>query len=156
MNIGRILQIGTPQEVYEHPASRFVSEFLGTSNLFEGVLGAANGSGRREFTISAGTIRAEAIDAAGRHPAGPALLAVRPEKVVLEAGPGTGANRVPVEVAGHVFRGSYHAYEVRMAGRSEPILVYDQARSRTEARRFEPGDKAVLTWRAEDAVLLRE
>ena len=156
MNRGHIVQSGTPQEVYDFPATRFVSEFLGTSNLFEGVLGASTGNGRRDFVMSAGsgTIRVAALDPSGVHAAGPALLAVRPEKVALAAGPEGGSNGVPVEVTGHVFRGSHHAYEVRMAGRAAPILVYDQARTRAEERRFAPGEMVTLRWRSEDAVLL--
>ncbi|MBI1383995.1 MAG: polyamine ABC transporter ATP-binding protein [Rhizobiales bacterium] len=156
MNQGRILQAGTPEEVYEFPTSRFVSEFLGTSNLFDGVLGEGVGSDRREFVIGSGGHRhaVEVASGAGQRASGPATLALRPEKVVLQEAAPAGVNHVPVEIAGHVFRGSYHAYEVRMAGRTEPILVYDQARSRTQARRFAPGDRVLLTWRAEDGVLL--
>jgi putrescine transport system ATP-binding protein len=36
MNAGRIVQVGEPVEVYEHPSSRFVADFIGTVNLFEG------------------------------------------------------------------------------------------------------------------------
>ncbi len=46
MNRGRIEQLGTPDVVYEHPASVFVAEFLGTSNLLEGKFtGVRDGSG---------------------------------------------------------------------------------------------------------------
>ncbi len=38
MNKGRILQIGTPKEIYEHPVNRFVANFIGNTNLFEGVV----------------------------------------------------------------------------------------------------------------------
>jgi len=38
MNKGRILQIGTPKEIYEHPADKFVANFIGNTNLFEGVV----------------------------------------------------------------------------------------------------------------------
>src|SRR3984893_14309205 len=38
MNRGRVVQIGTPAEIYEHPGSRFVADFVGEVNLFEGEL----------------------------------------------------------------------------------------------------------------------
>ncbi len=38
MNKGRILQVGTPKEIYEHPVNRFVANFIGNTNLFEGVV----------------------------------------------------------------------------------------------------------------------
>jgi hypothetical protein len=106
--------------------------------------------------LGAVAARLEAHDASGRHPPGPALLAIRPEKVILAGEAGTGANQLAVEIAGHVFRGSYHAYEVRLPGRAEAIMVYDQARNRGAGREFRPGDRALISWRPEDAVLLRE
>ena len=38
MSKGRVLQVGTPEEIYEHPANRFVADFIGNVNLFEGKL----------------------------------------------------------------------------------------------------------------------
>src|SRR5207302_8721057 len=57
MNRGRIEQLGPPEEVYEHPATRFVAEFLGASNLLEGTYRGAEG-GHGLVVLAAGeTIR---------------------------------------------------------------------------------------------------
>ncbi|MDX1999678.1 MAG: ABC transporter ATP-binding protein [Thermoanaerobaculia bacterium] len=48
---GRIEQVGTPREIYEHPATRFVASFVGTSNLFEGELAQALLGSDRAFTV---------------------------------------------------------------------------------------------------------
>jgi putative spermidine/putrescine transport system ATP-binding protein len=159
MNQGRILQHGEPAQIYELPRSRFVSEFLGTSNLFEGTLGASvDGTGVHEFVVdgggSAGVMRVsvpEGMAAGSRR-----LVAVRPEKVMLDASPPGVANVVQGAVRGHVFRGSYHAYEVDLPGREAPVFVYDQARTGGEMRMFAPGQAVYLGWSERDAVVLAE
>ena len=158
MNKGRILQSGTPQELYDHPGSRFVAEFLGTSNLFEGSLGPSTGSGRRSFTLAcqAADSKIEIVEVSGDQTSGPMALAVRPEKMFLRNSIDDDFNHAAVEITGHVFRGTYHAYEVRLYGRADPMLVYDQARSHQQDRTYTSGESAVLCWRREDSVLLQE
>lgn len=159
MNEGRILQVGTPSDVYEYPRTRFVSEFLGTSNLFEGVIearrGGRNGSGPREFTVRLGehamVLRVTAGDDVAE---GPAMMAVRPEKITPSEHRPESGNVLEGQVLGHVFRGSYHAYEVTLAGREEPVFVYSQARSRSGDRVFKPGQRVHMGWSEEDSIIL--
>ena len=159
MNEGRILQVGTPSDVYEYPHTRFVSEFLGTSNLFEGTIearrGGRNGSGLREFTVRLGeqvmVLRATAGDDVAE---GPAMMAVRPEKITPSEHRPESGNVLEGQVLGHVFRGSYHAYEVALAGREEPVFVYSQARSRSGDRVFKPGQRVHMGWSEEDSIIL--
>ena len=155
MNEGRILQIGAPTDVYESPRTRFVSEFLGTSNLFEGALGARDGSGFRELAVRFAertvTLRVTAADDVAT---GPATVAVRPEKITPTAHRPQRGNVLAGRVLGHVFRGSYHAYEVAVAGRADPLFVYCQARSRSEDRVFRPGRDVHVSWSAEDSIVL--
>ncbi len=155
MNEGRILQAGTPSEVYESPRTRFVSEFLGTSNLFEGRLAAHEGAGPRAFTARFGE-RAVAlrVAAGGDVAEGPATVAVRPEKITPSEDRPERGNVLEGEVLGHVFRGSYHAYEVTFAGREAPVFVYSQARSRSRDRVFQPGQRVYVSWSEEDSIVL--
>jgi spermidine/putrescine ABC transporter ATP-binding subunit len=155
MDRGRILQSGAPAEVYEHPRTRFVSEFLGTSNLLEGTLAPASGGVARPFALADGTVLAVADGAVARAP-GAATIAVRPEKIALAAQKPDGPNTLIGTVLGHVFRGSYHAYEVGLAGRSTPLFVYSQARRRAGDEVFQPGHTVWLGWRVEDAVVLED
>ena len=76
MNKGRIEQIGTPEEIYEHPATRFVAEFIGWCSVLEG--SARNG----EF-VSKGGIRLPVEASADK-----AMIVVRPEYVKLATGQG--------------------------------------------------------------------
>ena len=159
MNEGRILQVGTPSDVYEYPRTRFVSEFLGTSNLFEGAIearrGGRNGGGLREFTVRFGERAVVLRVTAGDDVAGgPAMMAVRPEKITPSEHRPESGNMLEGQVLGHVFRGSYHAYEVTLAGREEPVFVYSQARSRSGDRVFKPGQRMHLSWSEEDSVIL--
>ena len=157
MHEGRILQTGAPNEVYEYPRTRFVSEFLGTSNLFEGRLAArgADVGGPREFTVRFGE-RAVALGVtAGDEVAeGPAMVAVRPEKITPSEHRPDRGNVLEGQVLGHVFRGSYHAYEITFPGREAPVFVYSQARSRSGDRVFRPGQRVYVSWSEEDSIVL--
>lgn len=75
MSEGRLLQVGTPTQVYEHPANRFVADFIGRTNLLEGVVESSTA-----LRLHAGAVVAATTDlAAGT----PAALSVRPEQVRL-------------------------------------------------------------------------
>jgi iron(III) transport system ATP-binding protein len=81
MEGGRIAQQGTPRELYEAPASRFLADFIGDANLVDGELGADG------VTFTAGKVSA-AVRADGVSP-GPATLAVRPNRLrLVETGRG--------------------------------------------------------------------
>jgi iron(III) transport system ATP-binding protein len=83
MDGGRIAQQGTPHELYEAPASRFLADFIGDANLVDGELTAAGASA----IFTAGGIAAP-VRADGVRP-GRATLAVRPQRLrVVDAGQG--------------------------------------------------------------------
>ncbi|NMJ41414.1 ABC transporter ATP-binding protein [Roseomonas sp. JC162] len=77
---GRVLQMGTPTELYDRPANRFVASFLGTANLIDG-------------TVEGGVFRAGGITLALREPATPgrATLALRPQAIRLHRDASGGA-----------------------------------------------------------------
>ena len=83
MNAGRIEQLGSPRELYEHPATRFVANFIGTSNVLTGRLErrgdtwAMSGLGPDQRVLVA--------DAGHARPGEEVELAVRPEKIVLRS-----------------------------------------------------------------------
>jgi spermidine/putrescine transport system ATP-binding protein len=83
MNAGRIEQLGSPRELYEHPATRFVANFIGTSNIITGRLDRRGDA----WTLSGlGPEERVLVDhAEGLQPGQEAEIAVRPEKVVLRA-----------------------------------------------------------------------
>jgi spermidine/putrescine transport system ATP-binding protein len=110
MDGGRIVQLGTPEEVYQRPLTEFVADFLGVANLFD--IECLSGSGLIR-SIRFGDFMLEAQAPAG-HDAGPGRAVIRPECVEL-AEPGlTGGNRVPGMVDRTVFLGSTTQVMVRL------------------------------------------
>src|SRR3954465_2465231 len=91
MDGGRIMQLGTPEEVYRDPLTEFVADFLGVANLLDIECGPGSGLSR---PIRFGEFALEAHALPGHEP-GPGRAVIRPECVELAAAGLTGANRVP-------------------------------------------------------------
>ncbi len=83
LNHGRIEQIGTPAEVYDHPATPFVTEFLGATNRIEVEI-------RDGRVIASGRPLPLLCDVAADHPDGPATLFVRPHDIAIGGISGSG------------------------------------------------------------------
>ncbi len=112
MSEGRVEQAGPPQAVYEEPATLFVADFLGVSNLIAAEATAADGAGCT-LRVGARTLRADqgAIGARGEVKA-----MIRPERVRVEPHGSEGANRLPGMVEHAVFLGSFRELHVRILG----------------------------------------
>ncbi|MGC9163915.1 MAG: ABC transporter ATP-binding protein [Thiomonas sp.] len=110
MKDGAFLQLGTPVEIYEHPQSRFVADFIGNVNLFEG----------RLVTDEPDHCEVQTEDVLfhiGHGISGtlnmPVSVALRPEKMTLTPGHHTHPhNAMQGTVSGRSYMGSYTAYEV--------------------------------------------
>ena len=85
MNAGRIEQLGAPADLYEYPATAFVANFLGQSNL---LAGEAGGRGGDDVLVTAHGSRFAVPATRARADQGPVFLGVRPEKLHLAADPG--------------------------------------------------------------------
>ena len=115
MRDGRVLQVGSPRELYERPRTRFVADFVGTNNLLPGEVEGHASDTDLVVRTALGPLRA----IAGGTVAGRCVLAVRPENVALgPAGSGDG-NRV----AGRVSLVSYLGSTVRYDVETEAGLV---------------------------------
>jgi len=79
MRAGGMAQVGTPREIYERPANRFVAEFMGVSNLWDGIV---RDGGITMDVPSVGTVRLAVAAAPG-----PAVLGVRAERILVGAIP---------------------------------------------------------------------
>ncbi len=112
MNHGRIVQVGSPEEVYNEPADAYVADFLGVSNLMDAqVEPGGDGRGCRlrlgDFTLQA---QAGRLDATGA-----VKVAIRPERIHLHPYETGGANRVPGMIERLVFLGSTTQVFLRLA-----------------------------------------
>ena len=134
MNHGRIEQLGTPSELYEHPRTAFVAGFLGVSNLVTGDAVAGD-----SVRLSDGTVVHVPPDAlAGRE--GRVKIGVRPEKLRL----GDGG---PNSLAGAVTETAYIGVStlVIVETRAGDMTVYVQ-NDKPGARNVSPGDRVTVSW----------
>jgi spermidine/putrescine transport system ATP-binding protein len=156
MNRGRIEQLGTPEELYDRPRSRFVADFIGTSNLLTGsVLSVVDGIA--EVALEGGgrcLARAN-----GLAPGATAEISVRPEALALapvstvggvEGGPGQATGswlRGTVEQSAYL--GTSISYQVRAAGGQ--LVVASLPRTQ---ERLATGSPVEIRWRPDDALIL--
>ena len=156
MEQGRIAQIDTPAAIYEAPRSRYVAEFIGDVNIFEGRARAANGGG-----VAVELADAPAGLAAPARTDGPAageavLLAVRPEKIEIAAQPpppGT-ANAMAGQVTEIAYLGSVSTYRVRLdSGRT--VVSTQTNRFHYGGGAIDRGARVHLSWPVEASILLR-
>ncbi|WP_428030965.1 ABC transporter ATP-binding protein [Ancylobacter sp.] len=153
MNNGRIEQVGTPKEVYEHPATRFVASFIGTSNFFHGRVTRREAGG---YLVTTGDGLTLALD--GTPPAnGQATIALRPESVRIvpatgEAGPN--AARMTVEQV--VYHGISTHYYLRRPGEEPLIAVRQNDVVDAVAPDIGPGSEVLASWQADRNWLVQE
>jgi putative spermidine/putrescine transport system ATP-binding protein len=145
---GRLVQQGSPAELYERPATRFVADFFGRSNFLRATI-TERGDGT--FACEVGGHR---VLQAGPAPAGPtALLALRPEKIaVLRDGPAP-ANAVEGRLAAWSYLGSAYQLEVE-AGAFGRLAVSVPAWRHGPVPRA--GDRVDLGWDPDAAVVIGE
>ncbi len=112
MSNGRVEQVGPPDEVYERPATAYVADFLGISNLMDGRAEGAAGDGRATLRLGDFALVAGQGDTDVR---GEVKIVIRPERLRLEAQGTPGENRVPAMVERVVYVGSIMQVIVHLA-----------------------------------------
>ncbi len=159
MDTGRIVQVSTPAMLYEYPATRFVAEFIGGINLFEGrVVGMDEES--EQVRIHCDALDAELL---ARHsdplPEGTAVsVAVRPEKVdVHESEPPRGTAATENVVVGKVrdiaYLGDVSIYRVETEA-GAIVRVQETHVARSSEPHYDWDDTLWLSWEAASAVVL--
>jgi spermidine/putrescine transport system ATP-binding protein len=103
MNEGRIEQVGTPREVYEEPASAYVADFLGVSNMLDAQAIGTDSDGRCRVRVGGSELFASRGQTSAR---GSVKVVVRPERVRVEAPGETGENRLPGRIQRLVYAGA--------------------------------------------------
>ncbi len=154
MEQGRFLQVGAPKEIYEYPESRFVADFIGSINMFEGIV----------TTVGEDSITVESADsgiimqALGRHDvqAGQSVcIAVRPEKMFIhrEAPQDDSDVRVKGVVDDFGYLGNLSLYRVRLE--SGKIILVSQQNRRRSAKRFVEWEEQIwISWRPRSSIVL--
>ncbi|QYJ15949.1 Spermidine/putrescine import ATP-binding protein PotA [Rubrobacter xylanophilus DSM 9941] len=148
MNEGRVQQVADPTTLYELPANRFVADFIGQTNILEGVVESVEG--RRATLRTPGGLRLEAVLTNGFRPAvGESVeAAVRPEKLRMGE---AGDNVVSAEVSEVVYLGSSTQYilESPEGGR---LVVHRQ--NDREAAPLRSGEAVSVAWDARHCLIL--
>lgn len=150
MDRGRVVQVGAPRAVYEHPASRFVAGFIGTANLFDGrIVSAGQGIVRLEAPRCGATL--SVLHDGSAEVGAEASVAVRPEK--LRLGAVEGDNTLAATVEEVAFRGEATLCRARLAsGLALTVSLPNRARQGGDAPL--PGATVWLGFAPADAVLL--
>jgi spermidine/putrescine transport system ATP-binding protein len=124
MSHGRVAQVGSPVEVYEEPATAYVADFLGVSNLMDATASGPAGDGACRVQLGDFELHAGQGDEDAR---GKVKLVIRPERVTLTEQGATGENLVPAMVERSVYVGSIRQLIVRLAS-GDTIQVWEQNR----------------------------
>ena len=151
MDRGRVLQVGTPAEIYRDPADRFVMEFIGSPNVFAGRVERL-GDGEVDVAIPGVAVVRARHAGSGLGMGAVAAVLVRPERVRLSATPPAApAAPLPGQIAKIADLGFISHYFVRLADGHE-VLAYRLNGVEGEAMdRFDEGQKVYLWWDEQDA-----
>jgi spermidine/putrescine ABC transporter ATP-binding subunit len=145
MHRGRLEQVGSPEDLYERPRTRFVADFIGESNFLSGRVLGADASGVAFETARGGKLRAAAGPGTA---AGPAVLFVRPEKIALAAEAGEGLNAAAGTVRDAVFVGESCRYQVELDTGDRLTVKQMNTLARSA---HAPGDRVTVAFRPHDA-----
>lgn len=142
MSRGRLVQIGTPEEIYTRPATRFVAEFFGEVNSFE-----VKREGQGAWTLTDGkpiTV-APVNEAIGDT----ATVIVRPETMRFVTGPSSADNLITGKIYNEYSLGSRMQYQVHSGER-----IYLVEAARTTVAGISAGDTVTIGWDARDAIVV--
>jgi iron(III) transport system ATP-binding protein len=142
---GRVVQVGPPEELFEHPRTRFVAEFVGKTNLIDAV---AEGGG----SVARGSVRLR-VAADGLAPRAQVVVSIRPHQIALGPAATPRADGDANVLAGTVVRASYLGeavdYQVALDGSDVILRVTGPAPARVR-----PGEPVTVTLPAAACVLL--
>lgn len=149
MNHGKVLQIGVPEDIYEHPTNRFVADFIGETNFIEGHVETQGEP--MQFKISPGVVVPSVWASNSSAAVGSkAVLSIRPEKIDLTKAEINGSDNgqhdahVPGRVVDMVYLGTDTRYIVQVAGDTNVIVRMQNTTSSEHF--FKPGDHVYLHW----------
>jgi putative spermidine/putrescine transport system ATP-binding protein len=146
MNLGKIEQVDAPSRIYEHPATRFVADFIGESNIIQLTAPAADGV----LQSAVGPLRVQHGEGRGVA-ATPTGLIVRPEKIRFASDEPNLDNVLMGSVVEVVYAGDATKYRVLVPG---DLALIVKRQNRAGQPQFQIGDTVELGWRAEDGSLV--
>jgi putrescine transport system ATP-binding protein len=155
MNHGKVVQVATPSEIYEQPATRYVADFIGDINMLEGRISGHSTPGHVHMDCPGTGAMVSVVQSLDASPGEAAWFAIRPEKVEIALDPPAdpGVNAVTGEVWDIGYLGDVSVYHVRLeTGATLKATVTN--RTRLVERPITWEDKVWLTWGRDSGVVL--
>ena len=149
MSDGRVEQIGTPEEIYNSPATLFVAGFIGSANLLPGEVVTADGVDTVVKLTAGPTVRARTSTV--RQHGSPVSVMLRPERLTAAAEAGADGRSIDGTVRDVVFQGATARIVVHLADDSE---VFASVVTGTDIPFLHPGSSVHLSWEPGSAFLL--
>ncbi len=145
MDRGRVVQVGSPREIYMRPSTLFVSDFIGQTNFLRGTVSERGGGAATLRTADGQMLQGESADSLS--PGSAATLSVRPEAIRLARAGAEGQG-----LRGAIAEVIYLGGSVRVGVTAGDALLWVELRD-DEAEGLAPGDPVVLTWKPSAATV---
>ena len=157
MREGQIIQTGSPRELYDEPVNRYVADFVGRSNFFDGDVIDATDSTVTVKSMSGQVFIGSKLKGAASFANGSkACVAVRPEMIAIKAAGETGSSTnisINGQVMNRIFLGEHSEYLVATEGCGE-VMVLSPKSVESKNRSFAPGDHVSISWGPEAALVI--
>jgi putrescine transport system ATP-binding protein len=156
MDAGAFVQIGTPSEVYEYPQNRFIADFFGNINIFDGTVLTSDGD-TLEVQLNNSETRISTRHDQQLAPGSPCMIGVRPEKLLIstERPEREGYTVTQGVVEDLAYYGNRSVYRVR-SHNGRIIQVSAQNYQRSAALLLEWDDEVFLSWDSSCSVVLTQ
>jgi spermidine/putrescine transport system ATP-binding protein len=158
MQEGEIIQVGSPRELYDRPLNRYVADFVGKSNFFDGTVARATAESV-DVTLSCGvTVPASASDDVAQRRVGePVSISVRPEQMILVREqarlPENSAIKTQARIMNRIFLGEHTEYLLRDERLGE-FLALTPRQNEINEKPFETTEVVHVAWSREAALVL--
>jgi spermidine/putrescine transport system ATP-binding protein len=157
MHEGKIIQSGSPRQLYDEPVNRYVADFVGKTNFFSGEVVDSSGSSVSVKSASGQVlVGTQPNGAAAMTNKSKASIAVRPEMISISAADETNNSTniaIKGQVMNRIFLGEHSEYLIATEGYGD-VLVLSPKAIESNSRSFAPGDKVSISWRPEAALVL--
>lgn len=158
MKDGKVVQLGSPEELYDAPVNRYVADFVGESNFFPGQVAGSDERGATLMTASGLTLRAPFSRLGQRLRAGErGAIALRPEAIGLwrpSAVPAGLDITRPARLLNRIYLGDHSEFQIEAEGLGAVLVRLPK--SAGQAQGLEPGDQVIMGWSHERALILAE
>jgi spermidine/putrescine transport system ATP-binding protein len=157
MREGKIIQSGSPRELYDEPMNKYVADFVGKTNFFNGeVIESSDTSVSVKSESGQVLVGTQPISAATLANKSKASIAVRPEMISICAAGETNKNSniaINGQVMNRIFLGEHSEYLIATEGYGD-VLVLSPKAIESNSTSFAPGDNVSISWRPEAALVL--